>query len=102
MKIGTVIKDLRNKNDWSQDELAKKAGYTNRSSIARIESGEIDLPYSKILVFAELFGVNPVELFGFEEEEEQQAEVNRLFHKLSDDQQEAFLALLRSTVKEED
>lgn len=58
------IKRLREENGWSQDELAKRAGYKNRSAIARIETGTIDLPQSKILVFANIFGVSPADLMG--------------------------------------
>ena len=101
MKMGKIIKDLRLQNHMTQTELAKKAGYTSRSTLARIEAGEIDLPYSKILLFAEIFDVNPVELFGFDEEEEKEREANHLFHKLSDEQKDAFLALLRTTAKED-
>lgn len=58
------IKKLRKERRWSQDELAKRAGYTDRSSIAKIESGKFDLPQSKILLFAEIFGVKPGTLMG--------------------------------------
>lgn len=59
------IKEYRKEKGWSQEELAKKTGYTDRSSIAKIELGEIDLPYSKILSFADAFGVDPKELVGW-------------------------------------
>lgn len=35
------IKKFRQLNDWSQDELAKKIGYTDRSIITKIEQGKI-------------------------------------------------------------
>lgn len=60
------IKRLRKSKGWSQDELAKKAGYTDRSSIAKIESGKFDLPQSKILLFAKIFGVEPGALMGLD------------------------------------
>lgn len=58
------IKRLRLENNWSQGELAKRAGYKDRSAIAHIEDGRIDLPQSKIFLFAKIFGVTPSELFG--------------------------------------
>ena len=58
------IKKLRLENNWSQGELAKRAGYKDRSAIAHIEDGRIDLPQSKIFLFAKIFGVTPSELFG--------------------------------------
>lgn len=58
------IKRLRKDRKWSQDELARRAGYTDRSSIAKIESGKFDLPQSKILLFADIFGVDPGVLMG--------------------------------------
>lgn len=60
------IKRLRKQNGWSQEELAKKAGYTDRSSIAKIEKGQFDLPQSKIFLFADIFGVDPGALMGMD------------------------------------
>ena len=37
------IKNLREEKALSQDDLAKLTGYTSRSSIAKIEKGEVDL-----------------------------------------------------------
>jgi transcriptional regulator with XRE-family HTH domain len=64
LELYANIKKFRRQNGWSQEELAKRAGYTDRSSIAKIEKGQFDLPQSKILLFAEIFGVTPSELMG--------------------------------------
>ncbi len=64
MDLYKNIKTLRKMKKMSQEDLADKAGYTDRSSIAKIEKGEIDLSQSKILLFSEIFGVTPTELMG--------------------------------------
>lgn len=58
------IRKYRKLLGMSQTELAKKTGYTDRSSIAKIEKGDIDIPQSKILIFAKALGVTPGELMG--------------------------------------
>lgn len=58
------IRKYRKDLKMSQDELAKRAGYTDRSSIAKIEKGQVDLSQSKIRTFASIFGVSPGELMG--------------------------------------
>lgn len=58
------IRRLRLENGWSQTELAKRAGYKDRSAIAHVEDGTVDLPQSKIMLFADIFGVSPAQLFG--------------------------------------
>lgn len=63
------IRRLRIKKEMSQGELAKRVGYTGKSMIARIEKGEVDLAYSKILAFADALGVRPAVLMGWAKEE---------------------------------
>lgn len=58
------IKRFRKELKMSQEDLAKETGYTDRSSIAKIEKGMVDLPQSKILLFAEALNVTPGELMG--------------------------------------
>lgn len=58
------IKVLRKSLGLSQEELAKKVGYSDRSSIAKVESGKVDLPQSQIFNFAKALGVEPCELMG--------------------------------------
>lgn len=58
------IKLLREKLGLSQEELAERVGYKDRSSIAKIESGYVDLAQSKIAMFAKALNVSPGELMG--------------------------------------
>lgn len=62
------IKKYRNQNEMSQLELARKTGYNDRSSIAKIESGVVDLPLEKVELFAKALGVSSAVLLGWEEE----------------------------------
>ncbi len=66
MTLYDNIRHYRKMNHWSQDELAKRMGYSDRSAIAHIESGKVDLPQSKIAQFAEVFGVTRSELMGWQ------------------------------------
>lgn len=70
LKLYENIKTLRKAAKLTQEELASRTGYTDRSSIARIERGEIDLPQSKIKQFAAALGVTPGHLMGWEAEPE--------------------------------
>lgn len=68
MSIGEKIKARRSELKWSQRELSDKMGYSNHSTIARIESGTVDIPQSKIMKFSEVLGVSVGYLMGHEEE----------------------------------
>lgn len=70
LKLYENIKVCRKAAKLTQEELARRTGYTDRSSIARIEKGEIDLPQSKIKQFAEALGVTPGHLMGWDAEPE--------------------------------
>lgn len=63
-KLYENIRELRKKNKWTQEELASRLGYTDRSMIAKIESGQVDLGQTKILEIAKLFGVPAGDLMG--------------------------------------
>lgn len=58
------IKKYRLMNRMSQQELARLTGYVDRSSIAKIENGDVDLPNSKIILFANALHVAPGDLMG--------------------------------------
>ena len=56
-KIGLKIKNLRESRHLSQTQLAELVGYKDKTSIAKIEAGKVDLPQSKIMAFAKVLGV---------------------------------------------
>lgn len=58
------IRLLRKQKGWTQEELATRMGYTDRSMIAKIEAGKVDLARSKIFEFAKVFGVSASDLMG--------------------------------------
>lgn len=64
LKLYENIRELRKLNKWTQEELAVRMGYTDRSMIAKIESGKVDISQSKIIDFARVFGVDPGDLMG--------------------------------------
>lgn len=59
------IKERRRILGLTQTDLAKKLGYADKSMIAKIESGKIDLPQSKIIEFSNALGVSPSDLMGW-------------------------------------
>ncbi len=59
------IKKRREELEMSQAELADELGYTDRSSIAKIEKGVNDITQSKIIAFAEALHTTPAYLMGW-------------------------------------
>lgn len=60
------IKARREELGMSQAELARRVGYTNRSTIARIERGDVDLSQSKIMEIAKALKISAGELMGID------------------------------------
>ena len=65
LKLYENIRRLREEKNISQETLAKLTGYTNRSSIAKIEKGLVDLSQSKIELFARVLNTAPSALTGW-------------------------------------
>ena len=68
MNIGLRIKQKRKELGMTQQDLATKLGYTNRATIAKIESGENDIVQSKVVAFAKALQTTPSYLMGWEAE----------------------------------
>ncbi len=66
MTIGSKIRQLRTERKWSQEQVAQMLGYKSRSTINKIELGINELTQSKIVAFANLFGVEPWQLLNDE------------------------------------
>ena len=60
------IRTRREALGMSQAELARRAGYTSRSTIARIERGDIDLSHAKIMEIAKALQTSAAELMGLD------------------------------------
>ena len=69
MTIGDRIKLKRNEKGLSQRDLATIVGYSHHSTLARIESGSVDVSQKKIVQFAAALGVSVAYLMGWEDEE---------------------------------
>lgn len=87
MTIGQRIKARRNELKLSQRELCEKMGYSNHSTIGKIETGKVDIPQSRIVQFAEVLGVSVAYLMGWEEEikKNPEATAERHFEILMDE-----------------
>lgn len=66
MTAGDRIRIERERLGMTQDELAKKLGYSNRSSVTKVETCR-DLSLKKIREYAKALGVTPSFLLGWED-----------------------------------
>ena len=67
MKTGEIIRALREKQGMSQETLAQRLGYRDRSSIAKIETGKVDLSQTKLEQLSRIFNVSLYQLTGIQE-----------------------------------
>lgn len=66
MTVGERIKQVRESKGMSQDELAKRMGYKDRSSISKIEKSNDDNVYlDTIQTAADILNCSPLYLMGF-------------------------------------
>ena len=66
--IGKRIREKREAAGMTQEELARKLGYRNKSTIAKIENGTNDIVQSKVIDFANALNTTVVYLMGWEAE----------------------------------
>ena len=65
LKLYENIRNRREELGMSQQDLADLLGYKSRSTIAKIESGENDIPQSKVMAFAKALKTTPAYLMGW-------------------------------------
>jgi transcriptional regulator with XRE-family HTH domain len=108
MNLGLVIKQLRERREWTQDELARRAG-TTAANISRVESGKhnpsaellgsiayvLDVRVYELVAMAE--GFQPPELAAdFDADEEA---IVRQFRRMGSEEKELFKAVAVTFVK---
>ena len=68
MTMAENIRRLRKENNMTQEQLGKHLG-VQKSAIRKYESGQVqNIPISSIIIMANLFGVRPSFLMGFDDE----------------------------------
>lgn len=67
MTTGEIIRSLRDKQGMNQEELSRLMGYRDRSAIAKIETGKIQLSQTKLEQLSKIFHVSVYKLMGMEE-----------------------------------
>ena len=72
--IGKRIKNRRKELGITQEELAQKLGYKNKSTIAKIENGTNDIVQSKVVEFAKALDTTVAALMGWDDTEPEQEE----------------------------
>lgn len=65
MTVYERIRETRKTRGLTQTDLAEKSGYADKSMIARIENGQIDLALSKLSKLADALNVDPGYLMGW-------------------------------------
>lgn len=66
MTIGDRVKLLREQKGMTQEDLAQKLGYKNKSSVTHIEKGR-DIPRSMVVKLADILETTPQYLMGWDD-----------------------------------
>lgn len=106
--IGQRIKKRRTDLDMTQEELAKRLGYSHKSSIGKIENGNNDITQSKVVEFAHALDTTVAYLMGWDEEEDQLLQVaidkvyldqlTDLWNQMTDEQRQTYLSIGRALI----
>ena len=101
MTVGERIKQVRESKNMSQQELAKRMGYKDRSSISKIEKNkDDDIMLDTVQKIADVLDCSPLYLMGWESDEyeehikkaaerlERYAEFIKLYEQLNDSNRE--------------
>ena len=101
MKLYENIRERRTALNITQEELAFKLGYKSTSTIAKIEAGKSDVPYSKIVAFADALDTTTGALMGWTEKprptlDEQEKQLIANFRRLNEGGKNAAIGVIRA------
>lgn len=100
-KLYENIRERRKALGMTQQELAEKIGYMDRSMVAKIENGTVDISQSKIVQIAKALETTPSDLMG-EVEWYDDKTVQMITDKLRKNPEYSVLFKAASNVKRED
>lgn len=84
------IRALRLQMGLTQTDVANKLGYKDRSMVAKIEAGKVDITVEKVQAFAYLFQVAPVDLMGWKDDNALTA-ITTIYNSLNEEGKERML-----------
>jgi transcriptional regulator with XRE-family HTH domain len=111
MTIYERIKYLRESLNMSQQELAEKVGYKDKSAISKVERGDRDINQTMIMKYAKALGVSPTYiLYGKDVESQKyppqqpklregEEELLKLIRLMPDDMKAMYIEALRAALK---
>lgn len=67
--VGNRIKGRRLELGLTLDELASRVGYSDKSTLSRVENGKTDIPLKKLDKIAQILDVTPTYLVGIAAED---------------------------------
>lgn len=57
--MSAILKELRLKHGYTQNEMAKLLGYKDKSGYCHLENGDVKLSLEKASIVSKLFNVDP-------------------------------------------
>lgn len=107
MHIGEKIKNRRLQIGMSQRELARKMGYSDNSTLNRIEKGTVDVSQAKVVQFAKVLNVSIAYLMDWEEEKQITTDILtdgekkllELFRQVPEEMQDVVLEMIQVSLK---
>ena len=108
MTIYERIKYLRKQQNMSQQELALRVGYKDKSAVSKVERGDRDINQTMVKKYAEALNTTPADLMGWEEKENPPAEPQltegeekllKLIRLMPEEMKKQYTELLESTLK---
>ena len=99
IEIANRIKEVRLKRGMSQQDLATACGLKSRSSINKIEKNTYEPSLEQIKKIAKALNTD-ADYLVFGNRDTKQEEIERLFGRLNEQQQEAVLAFLRTLTED--
>jgi transcriptional regulator with XRE-family HTH domain len=108
MTIYERIKYLREKQNMSQQELALRVGYKDKSAVSKVERGDRDINQTMVKKYAEALHTTPAYLMGWEEKENPPAEPQltegeekllKLIRLMPEEMKKQYTELLEATLK---
>lgn len=104
MTVGQTLRNLREKNNMTLDEVAKRLGVT-RQTLHKYETGIIsNIPLSKIEELSKIYMVNPAFITGWEDlpepPQEETPEKVKILAREAGDLSDLQIDLLRSMIQQ--